>query len=102
MGFCAQALEHSNADREAMFIKRVAHIEGVQESTMEGWALAEQERSMAKEACQTLAKELDNLAARNDELQKKLDATYQEVVRLRGGDPQLSGAPPRIIINHGT
>lgn len=55
---------------------------------------------MAKEAHQILAWQLDSLSTRNDELQRELDVTYQEVATLRGEVPQVSRAPPRIVINH--
>lgn len=44
------------------------------------------ERSMAEETLQVLMQQLDGLSARNEELERKLNATYQEMERLRGGD----------------
>lgn len=78
VGFCAQALEHSIANYETTFAKRVACIKKARESVEECRTLAEHKRSAA-EACQTLGQELNSLSTRNNELQRELDATYQEV-----------------------
>lgn len=54
---------------------------------------------MAEEARQILAWELDDLSARNKKLQDELEATYQEVARLRRSDPQASRAPLGVVIS---
>lgn len=76
IGFYTQVLERSVASCEVTPAKDVAYIEEVLVIIEEGWALAELEWSAAKEVCQGLAQELDNLFAKNKELERKLPAIY--------------------------
>lgn len=74
-GFCTQALEHSIIGHEVAVAGRDSHGKRAWKATKEGWTLAEQEQSMVEEAHQTLTRELDNLFARNRELQE-LEVAY--------------------------
>lgn len=89
LGFCAQVLKHTTTDHKATFIERVTRMEGAWEVTNKDQALVEHECSTIKEAHQTLVQELDSLSTRNNDLQSELEATYQEVVMPRRGNPRL-------------
>lgn len=85
-----------------MFVKRVACIEKVRDATKEGKALMEQEQSAGEEAHQTPMQEVDNLSARNKELQDELEVAYWEVKRLRRSDPWAFVSPLWVVISQGT
>lgn len=75
-----------------MLTERVTHVEGAWKAIEEGWALVEQEPSTAKEACHTLAWELDSLSMKNNDLQGELEVGFKELVMLRS-NPLACRAP---------